>query len=72
MTYDDMLATFSTLYRTRLFDSKWHIAQAWTSVSVAWLTGYQQRRFVFEITKQGTYVVVLQQVSLLPLILVCH
>jgi hypothetical protein len=63
MTFDDMLATFSTLYRTRLFDDKWNVAQEWTSVNVAWLTGYQQRRFVVDVKKEGLYVFMLQQAS---------
>jgi hypothetical protein len=62
MTYSDMLGTFTNLYRTRLFDEKWTVIQEWTSVNVAWLTGYLQKKFVVEVKKSGTVVFVLQQV----------
>ncbi|KAK0717300.1 hypothetical protein B0T26DRAFT_646798 [Lasiosphaeria miniovina] len=67
MTYQDMLLTFTNLYRTRLFDDQWTVTQEWTSVSVAWLTGYLQQKFVVEVKKSGTVVFVLQQVSKLAL-----
>ncbi|KAK0707169.1 hypothetical protein B0T21DRAFT_416338 [Apiosordaria backusii] len=34
MTYSDMLHTFTNLYRTRLFDDKWAVAQEWTNVNL--------------------------------------
>jgi len=62
MTYQDMMITFTNLYRTRLFDSSWTVVQEWTSVNVAWLTGYLQRKFVVEIKTAGVAVFVLSQV----------
>ncbi|KAK3372083.1 hypothetical protein B0H63DRAFT_288176 [Podospora didyma] len=63
MTYSDLLGTFTNLYRTRLFDESWTVTQEWTSVNVAWLTGYLQRKFIVEIKKAGTVVIVLQQLD---------
>ncbi|KAK4222126.1 putative calpain [Podospora fimiseda] len=63
MTYSDMLNTFTNLYRTRLFDDSWTVAQEWTSVNVAWLSGYLQRKFIIEVKTEGTVVIVLQQLD---------
>jgi calpain family cysteine protease len=62
MSFEDMMITFSNLHRTRLFDSSWTVVQEWTSVSVAWLTGYLQRKFVIDVKKAGVTVFVLSQV----------
>jgi hypothetical protein len=63
MTFQDMLTMFTNLYRTRLFDKSWTVVQEWTSVNVAWLTGYLQRKFVIELKEPGLAVIVLSQVS---------
>ena len=34
MSYQDVLATFQYIHRTRLFDEKWTVVQQWTSVNV--------------------------------------
>ena len=62
MSFQDMMTTFTNLYRTRLFDSSWTVVQEWTSVNVAWLTGYLQRKFVVDLKKSGVTVFVLSQV----------
>lgn len=64
MSYDDMLARFNLLDRTRLFDKDWTAVQLWTSVSVAWVTGYLQTKFSVEIKKAGPTVFVLCQVCI--------
>lgn len=63
MSYDDMLKRFNLLDRTRLFDEQWNIVQRWTSVSVAWVTGYLNTKFSVDIKKGGPTVFVLCQVS---------
>jgi hypothetical protein len=63
MSYEDMLETFLFLHRTRLFDEKWTVIQQWTSVNISWVTGYLQTKFLIEVTKSGTVVIVLTQVS---------
>lgn len=68
MTYNDMLGTFTNLYRTRLFDDSWTVTQEWTGVNVAWLTGYLQRKFVVEVKEAGTIIFVLQQVCYNPFV----
>ena len=69
MTYSDMLGTFTNLYRARLFDDTWTVAQEWTSVNVAWLSGYlQEKKFVIEVKEAGMVVIVMQQVLYLLLI----
>lgn len=62
MTYEDMLLTYTNLYRTRIFDKTWTVVQEWTSVNVAWLTGYLQRKFVVDVKTKGVVVFVLSQV----------
>ncbi|KAK0732675.1 hypothetical protein B0T21DRAFT_369452 [Apiosordaria backusii] len=63
MSYSDMLETFLFIHRTRLFDEKWTVVQQWTSVSVGWVAGYLNQKFVIEVKKAGTVVVVLAQLD---------
>ncbi|PSN71339.1 cysteine proteinase [Corynespora cassiicola Philippines] len=61
--YEDMCKHFDLLERTRLFDKEWTVVQHWTSVSVAWVTGYLATKFVVEIKKGGPTVFVLSQLD---------
>ncbi|KAJ4353521.1 uncharacterized protein N0V89_005251 [Didymosphaeria variabile] len=63
MSYDDLCKRFDLLDRTRLFDNEWTVVQSWTSVSVAWVTGYLNTKFVIEIKKAGPTVFVLSQLD---------
>ncbi|KAJ3522261.1 hypothetical protein NM208_g12934 [Fusarium decemcellulare] len=63
MSYNDMLDNFKWIYRTRLFDERWTVAQQWTSVSVAWLTGYLKKKFIVEVKEEGMVVIVLSQLD---------
>ncbi|KAI0620440.1 calpain family cysteine protease [Pyrenophora tritici-repentis] len=63
MTYEEMLERFDLLDRTRLFDDTWTVVQHWTSVSVAWVTGYMDTKFSVEIKKSGPTVFVLCQLD---------
>ncbi|KAF1912890.1 hypothetical protein BDU57DRAFT_458230 [Ampelomyces quisqualis] len=63
MSYDDLLKRFDLLDRTRLFDQDWTVVQHWTSVSVAWVTGYLNTKFSVEIKKSGPTVFVLCQLD---------
>ncbi|KAF2870660.1 hypothetical protein BDV95DRAFT_607806 [Massariosphaeria phaeospora] len=63
MSYDDLLKRFALLDRTRLFDKDWTVVQHWTSVSVAWVTGFLNTKFVVEIKKAGPTVFVLCQLD---------
>lgn len=63
MSYDDLCKRFELLDRTRLFNQDWTVVQRWTSVSVAWVTGYLSTKFVVEIKKAGPTVFVLFQVT---------
>ena len=62
VSYDDLRKRFDLLDRTRLFNEDWTVVQHWTSVSVAWVTGYLNTKFVVEIKKGGPTVFVLCQV----------
>lgn len=62
MSYADLLSRFNLLDRTRLFNEDWTVVQHWTSVSVAWVTGYMNTKFLVEIKKAGPTVFVLSQV----------
>lgn len=64
MSYDEILKRFDLLDRTRIFDEQWTVVQRWTSVSVAWVTGYLNVKFSVEIKKAGPTVFVLCQVSI--------
>jgi hypothetical protein len=61
--YEDLLKRFDLLDRTRLFNEEWTVVQHWTSVSVAWVTGYLNTKFSVEIKKAGPTVFVLCQVG---------
>ncbi|KAH7128524.1 hypothetical protein B0J11DRAFT_431772 [Dendryphion nanum] len=63
MSYEDMQKRFDVLDRTRLFDKNWTVVQLWTSVSVAWVTGYLTTKFVVDIKKAGPTVFVLSQLD---------
>lgn len=63
MSYDDLTKRFELLDRTRLFDNAWTVVQSWTSLSVAWVTGYLNTKFVVEIKKGGPTVFVLCQLD---------
>ncbi|KAF2004785.1 cysteine proteinase [Amniculicola lignicola CBS 123094] len=63
MAYGDLCKRFDVLDRTRLFDESWTIVQNWTSVSVAWVTGYLNTKFSIEIKKAGPTVFVLCQLD---------
>lgn len=63
MSYDDLLKRFDLLDRTRLFNEQWTVVQRWTSVSVAWVTGYLNMKFSVEIKKAGPTVFVLCQLD---------
>lgn len=62
MSYQEVLNHFPNLHRTRLFDEEWFTVQHWTSVNVAWVTGYLNTKFVVKIKKAGPTVFVLSQV----------
>jgi hypothetical protein len=62
MSFNDMLDNFKWMYRTRLFDERWTVAQQWTSVSISWLTGYLKKKFIIEVKEEGMVVIVLSQV----------
>ncbi|KAF1850642.1 cysteine proteinase [Cucurbitaria berberidis CBS 394.84] len=63
MSYEDLLKRFQLLDRTRLFDQEWTVVQHWTSVSVAWVTGYLNTKFQVTIKKAGPTVFVLCQLD---------
>ncbi|KAH8883681.1 cysteine proteinase [Thozetella sp. PMI_491] len=63
MSFQDMLETFLFLHRTRLFDEKWTVIQQWTSVNVAWVSGYLNTKFLIEVKKAGMVVIVLSQLD---------
>ncbi|RGP64102.1 hypothetical protein FLONG3_9648 [Fusarium longipes] len=63
MTFNDMLDNFKWMYRTRLFDERWTVAQQWLSVSISWLTGYLKKKFVIEVEEEGMVVIVLSQLD---------
>lgn len=64
MLFDDMLETFKYLHRTRVFDEKWNVIQQWNSCDVSWFTGYLRTKFVVDVKKAGTAVIVLAQVCM--------
>ncbi|KAK3683453.1 hypothetical protein B0T22DRAFT_483314 [Podospora appendiculata] len=63
MSFDDVLETFAVLYRTRLFNEKWTVVNSWTSVNVGWVSGYLNTKFIIDVKKAGTVVIVLAQLD---------
>ncbi|KAK4189912.1 cysteine proteinase [Podospora australis] len=63
MSYQDMLETFMFMDRTRLYDEKWTIVQQWASVNVGWVAGFLNTKFIIDVKKAGTVVVVLSQLD---------
>ncbi|KAK3985790.1 cysteine proteinase [Cladorrhinum sp. PSN332] len=63
MSYRDMLETFLFIHRTRIFDDKWTVVQQWASLNVGWVVGYLNTKFVIEVKKAGTMVIVLSQLD---------
>ncbi|KAK4166203.1 cysteine proteinase [Cladorrhinum sp. PSN259] len=63
MSYKDMLETFLFIHRTRIFDDKWTVVQQWTSLNVGWVVGYLNTKFIIEVKKAGTVVIVLSQLD---------
>ncbi|KAK6722977.1 hypothetical protein QX201_001796 [Fusarium graminearum] len=63
MSFGDMLDNFKWMYRTRLFDERWTVAQQWLSISISWLTGYLKKKFVIEVEEEGMVVIVLSQLD---------
>ncbi|KAF4336333.1 hypothetical protein FBEOM_9786 [Fusarium beomiforme] len=63
MSFSDMLDNFKWMYRTRLFDERWTVAQQWTSVSISWLTGFLKKKFIIEVKEEGMVVIVLSQLD---------
>ncbi|CAN9175119.1 unnamed protein product [Alternaria alternata] len=63
MSYKDLLKRFDILDRTLLFNEEWTVVQRWTSVPVAWVTGYVNTKFSVEIKKSGPTVFVLCQLD---------
>jgi Calpain family cysteine protease len=62
ISYQDIFTKFTYLNRTRLFDSSWITVQQWTSVNVAFVSGYMTTKFLVEVTQPGIVVIVLSQV----------
>jgi len=63
MSYQDVLDTFRFIHRTRLFDEKWTVVQQWTSANVGWVAGYMNKKFIIDVKKAGTVVIVLSQLD---------
>lgn len=62
MSFQDVMRIFRYVWRTRLFDEKWTVVQQWNSINVGWIAGYLDTKFIVEVKKAGTVVVVLSQV----------
>ncbi|CAG8953395.1 hypothetical protein HYFRA_00010143 [Hymenoscyphus fraxineus] len=63
MTYEDLLITFQTFDRTRLFTDEWEVTQKWTSITVPWVIEYNDTKFSFTLEKKTSVVIVLSQLD---------
>jgi hypothetical protein len=63
MAYPDVLKRFQDVDRTRLFNNEWNVVQIWTTINVAWMTGFHKTKFKIRIATTGPVVIVLSQVS---------
>jgi Calpain family cysteine protease len=62
MSFSDLCRKFAVLHRTRLFGDEWTVVQQWASANISWVSGYLTTKFVIEVKKSGTVVIVLAQV----------
>lgn len=67
ISYKDLLRKYQSFDRTRLFGTDWNITQQWTTVNVPWTADYNDTKFNITLAKKGPVVIVLSQVSTIPL-----
>ncbi|KAL9110156.1 MAG: hypothetical protein Q9227_005216 [Pyrenula ochraceoflavens] len=59
ISYKDFLQKYSSLDRTRLFDSSWSTVQKWTTLEVPWkTTNYHSTKFTINVAAAQTPVVI--------------
>ncbi|KAL8827416.1 MAG: hypothetical protein Q9191_003199 [Dirinaria sp. TL-2023a] len=63
ISYKDLLRTFQSFDRTRLFGPDWQVTQQWTSVNVPWTADYNDTKFSVTLSKSGPVVVVLSKLD---------
>ena len=64
ITYEDLLRNYPVLYRTRIFDASWTVAQSWTNITVPFLSSdIYENTFRFTLSKAATTVIVLSQLD---------
>ncbi|EME81884.1 uncharacterized protein MYCFIDRAFT_78690 [Pseudocercospora fijiensis CIRAD86] len=64
MTYEDAMATFDSVERTRLLDEQdWCIKQSWVKMDVAWAQQYNPVYFTVHLTKPSEVVFALSQLE---------
>lgn len=63
ISYEDLLRKYQTFDRTRLFNSDWKVTQQWTSLAVPWTIGYHETKFVFNLEKPTSVVLVFSQLD---------
>ncbi|CAG8978983.1 hypothetical protein HYALB_00011027 [Hymenoscyphus albidus] len=63
MTYEDLLITFQTFDRTKLFTDEWEVTQKWTSITVPGAIEYNDTKFSFTLEKKTSVVIMLSQLD---------
>ncbi|KAF9888086.1 hypothetical protein FE257_009351 [Aspergillus nanangensis] len=63
ISYNDLLKKYQHLDRTRLFGPEWTVTQQWTALNVPWTADYHSTKFLLNVTKPGSVVIVLSQLD---------
>jgi hypothetical protein len=64
ISYEDLLRNYHLLYRTRIFDASWTVAQSWTNFTVPLLTSdTYESTFKVTLSKAATTSIVLSQLD---------
>lgn len=64
ISYEDLLRNYRYLYRTRMFDASWTLAQMWTNFTVPLLSSdTYEKAFKFTLSQAATTVIVLSQLD---------
>lgn len=63
ISYKDLLRTFQSFDRTKLFSPDWQITQQWTTVDVPWTADYNETKFSVTLSKRSPVVIVLSKLD---------
>ncbi|OJJ30443.1 hypothetical protein ASPWEDRAFT_32621 [Aspergillus wentii DTO 134E9] len=63
ISYNDLLKKYQHIDRTRLFGPEWTVTRQWTTLNVPWSADYHSNKFIINVAKEGSVVIVLSQLD---------